>query len=140
LGSTTITQRPFEWNEGDLHQLAPEGAVVDSSPSGDDVFVLTSQPMVPQDQDSAPDMYDFRIEGGFPYFPPEPCDPLTEGSCQGTPPTPPAPGADPASGSFGGPGNPPTSPTKKPHKKHHKKKKHHRKSHKRANSNRGGAK
>jgi hypothetical protein len=104
----------YEWHDGALTLLARGGEVLDAGADGSDVFVRTAEPMVPQDRDTAPDIYDLRTDGGFAYFPPEPCDPLTENSCQGTPPPPPAQGADPASSSFSGPGNPAATVTKPP--------------------------
>jgi hypothetical protein len=106
---------------------------------------------VPQDKDLAPDVYSLRNDGGFAYSPTEPCDPLTEGSCQGTPPPPPTPGADPESSSFNGPGNPPAAKPKtckkgqalkhgkcvKKPQKHKGKKKADKRA---AKSNRGGSK
>jgi hypothetical protein len=59
------------------------------SPGGRDVFFSTSQGLVPQDVDGAPDIYDARLGGGFPPAPaaPEPC---SGDACQG-PLTNPAP-------------------------------------------------
>ncbi len=133
--------RPFEWHNGAITQLAKEGFFVDATPSGNDLFIQTTEPLVPQDQDAAPDMYDLRVNGGFPYIPPEPCDPLSENSCQGTPPPPPPASTDPASSTFNGPGNPPPAGKSETPKKHHKHRKHHKKAHKRAaKRNRGGVK
>ncbi len=126
----------FEWHDGELRLLAGHGKFIDVSADGNNAFVLTAEPLVPQDQDQVKDIYDYRVEGGFPYSPVETCDPLSEGSCQGSPATPPTPGADPASGGFNGPGNPPAANpkkckkgkvlrkgkcVKKPHKAKHKK-------------------
>jgi Tol biopolymer transport system component len=36
------------------------------SPSGDDIFFDTADSLVPQDVDTGPDLYDARIDGGFP--------------------------------------------------------------------------
>ncbi|HEY3830409.1 MAG TPA: hypothetical protein VGL57_14545 [Solirubrobacteraceae bacterium] len=36
------------------------------SPGGNDVFFVTTQGLVPQDTDGAPDIYDARADGGFP--------------------------------------------------------------------------
>jgi hypothetical protein len=64
-----------------------EDAVI--SPDGDNVFFVTSQGLVPQDVDGAPDVYDAREGGGFPLPEalPEPC---AGDACQG-PLTNPAP-------------------------------------------------
>lgn len=52
------------------------------SSSGNDVFFVTTQGLVPQDTDGAPDVYDARVGGGFPTEPAsnEPC---SSDSCQG---------------------------------------------------------
>jgi hypothetical protein len=138
LEKTGLFQRNvYEWHNGTVHLLAAPGEIVDISSDGRDAFVATPQALVPQDQDSQPDLYDLRIDGGFPYAPSEPCDPLAENSCQGTPPLPPPPTPDPASARATGPGNPPVSAAHRKSKKHHKKK---HKSRKRASGgNRGGA-
>lgn len=59
------------------------------SPSGRDIFFLTSQGLVPQDTDGAQDVYDARLGGGFPQTPAE-RQPCSGDACQG-PLTNPAP-------------------------------------------------
>jgi hypothetical protein len=59
------------------------------SQDGRDVFFVTSQGLVPQDTDGAPDVYDARLGGGFPAAPAEP-QPCSGDACQG-PLTNPAP-------------------------------------------------
>ena len=59
------------------------------SPSGDDMFFMTTQGLVPQDTDGAPDVYDARLGGGFPPGPP-PAKACAGDACQG-PLTNPAP-------------------------------------------------
>ena len=56
------------------------GAVI--SPSGRDVFFITSQGLVPQDTDGAPDVYDARLGEGFPE-PPAPRQQCSSDACQG---------------------------------------------------------
>jgi len=46
--------------------LAPGSTLLDVSPNGDDVFVGTAVPLVAQDVDGLRDIYDIRIDGGFP--------------------------------------------------------------------------
>jgi hypothetical protein len=77
--------------------------LMESSTSGDDVFVLTAEQLLRWDSDENYDVYDVRAEGGLP----EP--PIGVGACEGeacrsqSAPTPvaPATGTD----SFTGPGN-----------------------------------
>ena len=53
------------------------------SPSGADIFFTTADRLVPQDTDTQQDIYDARIDGGFPPPPvPTPCQ---EEACQGPP-------------------------------------------------------
>lgn len=52
------------------------------SEDGRNVFFVTSEGLVPQDVDGAPDVYDARIEGGFPQ-PPAPVQPCAGDACQG---------------------------------------------------------
>jgi hypothetical protein len=122
----------YQWENGTVRLLVSEGQFWDSSASGDDVFLATPQQLDPHDVDHEMDLYDLRVDGGFPPPPPPPtpCDPIA-GQCQG--PESPAPGApDVSSQGFTGPGNPKPKPPKK-HKKHHDKKKHHKKRHKKQN-------
>lgn len=64
-----------------------EDAVI--SATGNDIFFITSQGLVPQDTDGAPDLYDARLGGGFASVPAEPL-PCSSDACQGplTNPTP----------------------------------------------------
>lgn len=83
-------------------QSEQDSAIVDSTPSGSDVFFTTGQSLVAQDPESI-DIYDARIGGGMdpPPAPPSPCQ---GDSCQGLPQAPPA--LTPASANAIGPGNP----------------------------------
>ncbi len=66
-GATNV----YEYEHGQLH-LISNGAGAGSSffdaasPSGDDVFFTTKQQLVPQDEDEEADLYDARMDGGFP--------------------------------------------------------------------------
>jgi NHL repeat-containing protein len=74
---------------------------LDASTSGSDVFFLTAADLLPQDPGLI-DVYDARIEGGFP--PPKTPTPPCEGeACQPSPPPPEA--KTPASAAFEGQGN-----------------------------------
>jgi hypothetical protein len=83
---------PYLWREGQLVQLP--GVVRDPlqpykfpavSPGGEEVAFTTTTPLLPQDGDGTRDAYVVRADGGFPNQPPPPtpCDPLSEGACQG---------------------------------------------------------
>lgn len=117
----------------------PSGAtLVDTDPSGENVFFTTHSSLLPQDPGLI-DIYDARVGGGFPPQAGTPS--VCEGeACQGSSQAPNDP--TPASSSFQGSGNvipQGTAKKKHKHKKHKKHKKHHKKKGK-ANSKRGGAK
>ncbi len=81
--------------------LGDEGAVfLDASATGDDVFFTTRAQLVPEDKNEQIDVYDARVNGGFP---------TAHTACSGTrlPGRPPAPPtfATPASVTFSGTGN-----------------------------------
>jgi hypothetical protein len=83
---------------------AKDAEFIDASESGSDVFFTTAASLVPQDYGLV-DVYDARIDGGFP--PPPGPPPGCEGeACQPAPP--PHDDQTPASASFKGPGNPQT--------------------------------
>lgn len=75
--------------------------------SATDAFFATADPLVPQDGDTQYDVYDARVQGGFPA-PPTPVACNGE-ACQGALPLPPPVGA-PASASVPGGGNLPPLP------------------------------
>jgi hypothetical protein len=93
-----------------------ESLFMDASPSGNDVFITTGDGLVPSDDDGLRDVYDARVDGGFPAasVAPPACD--SADACRG-----PA-GAgqvlgSPASAAFSGAGNltpPPPVSTAKP--------------------------
>jgi hypothetical protein len=95
-----------------------------TDPSGRDVFFATHAQLVPSDTDTAGDVYDARIGGGFAPAPPRPVE--CEGDACSTPASPPT-DVTPASLTFSGAGNilqPATSgPQTKPSKPKAKKKK-----------------
>ncbi len=97
-----------------------DSELLDASSNGSDVFFSTSASLLPQDLGLV-DIYDARVDGGFPS--PPGLQPACEGeACQGAPAPPNDP--TPASSSFEGAGNVKESVQKKPRKKKHAKKKH----------------
>jgi hypothetical protein len=98
----------YEWENGRVYLISSGQGTAGSqlsgaSSNGTDVFFKTSDRLAPQDIESATQIYDARVGGGFLYRPFVPgCD---SGQCQG--PQTPAPlfGA-PASATFVGLGNP----------------------------------
>ena len=77
-------------------------AMVDISADGHDVFFKTTESLVTQDP-GLRDIYDARIEGGFPPLPPKPI--ICQGEACLEPPKPAPPAVTPAS-QAAGPGNP----------------------------------
>ena len=73
---------------------------VESSASGEDVFIRTEDSLIPKDPGSV-DIYDARVNGGFAE--PAPAPTCEGDSCQSVPSPPPA--DTPASEAFHGPGN-----------------------------------
>jgi len=136
-GSCSTSNPDFDSHVSGCHALISTGKstdesfLVDASANGRDVFFSTRQILVGWDVNENFDVYDSRVDGGFPEpAPPSPfCE--GEGDCLHQASTPPPP-STPTTPSFNGPGNPqPRKP--KPHKrrsKHHKtrkSKKHHKK-------------
>jgi hypothetical protein len=106
-------------------------AFLGSAEEGHDVFFTTASQLVPQDKDTALDIYDARIGGGFPAPPPGPVE--CEGDSCSTPFAAPS-DATPSSSTFQGAGNvlagalPEVKPKPKPKPKHkpkHKRRKTH---------------
>jgi hypothetical protein len=89
---------------------------MDASPSGNDVFIATGDQLVSSDTDDLRDVYDVRVDGGFPAPPVAPPACAGADACRG----PAAAGqglGSPASATFSGAGNltpapPPTSTAK----------------------------
>jgi len=131
-------ESPYLWLDGEL-TLLPGAKRLGSKLSywpvvaaaGDQVAFQSSRALVPQDIDSAEDVYVARVDGGFPppSAPAVPC--AGSDGCQGSP-TPGLPPASSPSETFAGAGN------HRAQRKHGKKKskKHGKK--KRAGRNRGG--
>jgi hypothetical protein len=129
----------YEWAHGQVFLLTSEPAgsnvepgkthievqFVGASNDATDLYFTTPQTLSWEDGDARNSVYDARVGGGFPEpaAPPAPCDPDSEGTCQG-----PArlvgatPGA--ASANFVGPGNAKGKKAKKHHRRH---RRHHHK-------------
>jgi hypothetical protein len=126
--------RPYVWHAGELAPVSTRSLAAAEeppavSPDGQEVGFSTTTSLLPQDRDTAKDVYLVRAGGGFlEPLEAQPCDPLKEGSCQG--PAGSQPGAStPPSSSFVGPGNVKPKPKcKKGFVKKHGKcvKKHHK--------------
>jgi hypothetical protein len=102
---------------------------VDASANGDDVFIGTREQLIRADRDSLADVYDSRVQGGYPE-PPAPPTPCVGDACRGPIPEEPAE-LSAATPRFGGPGNPAPKHKKKKKRRHrrgtaakHKKGKH----------------
>jgi hypothetical protein len=113
-------------------QSPTDAEFIDASSDGSDVFLATSASLLPQDPGLV-DIYDARVDGGFPQPPPTP--PACEGeACQG--PIAPSNDPTPASSSYRGPGNVPAAKTKSAHKKKSRHKKHKKKNAKKSRAGR----
>jgi hypothetical protein len=79
-------QNVFEYENGAIHLISSgssdeDSTLADASANGDDVFFTTRAQLVPEDQDENSDMYDARVDGGFPVATsPAPC---TGEGCRG---------------------------------------------------------
>jgi hypothetical protein len=117
-------------------QSPEDSEVLEASKGAKDIFFITRSSLLPQDLDLF-DVYDARVNGGFPQPPPTPA--ICEGeACQGVPTAPNDP--TPASSAFEGSGNVSEKAAKKKAKKahKHKKKKAHKKAKKANKSGRAG--
>jgi hypothetical protein len=124
-------ENAYEYRNGEAQLLSTGTGNVgayfyEASPSGNDVFIATSQPLTPGAEGSEYSLYDVRVDGGF--TPPEPATACSEEDCRGAITPTPLLGA-PSSQTFAGSGNPVFAPkTKNPGKtKKQKKRKHHTK-------------
>jgi hypothetical protein len=83
-----------------------ESTFIDADESGANVFFTTRTQLVSEDRNDQTDVYDARVDGGFP----RPTIACTGTGCQGVPPAPPL-FATPSSATFNGVGNyPPPLP------------------------------
>jgi hypothetical protein len=89
---------------------------VDASANGNDVFIGTREKLIRADKDTLADVYDARVQGGYPEPPPPPTACVGD-ACRG--PIPEEPNElSPATPRFAGPGN--LSPKHKKKKRRHK--------------------
>ena len=101
-------QNVYEYENGRV-QLLSSGTsgdpsfFFDASPSGNDVFIWTTQQLVPQAAGASASIYDARVDGGFPA-PASSTPPCSGDACRGTVSGPPSPPTV-ATVSFVGPGN-----------------------------------
>ncbi len=110
---------------------------IDASSDGSNVFIATSERLVPSDSDDALDVYAVRVDGGLASQHIVASPPCVGESCLGAPLPAPSSGS-PGSSALQGPGN---QKQKKPkHKKHHKKRSKHKQQQKTVSPSRGGAK
>jgi WD40-like Beta Propeller Repeat len=98
----------YEYEDGAVHLISSgssndDSYFADASKTGDDVFFVTRERLVPTDIDDNRDVYDARVGGGFATVESEPC---SGDGCRGAP-TPPPTVPVPASGSSTGDGNAP---------------------------------
>ncbi len=93
-----------------------ESAFLEATPSGNDVFLLTEAQLLPQDTDTAFDVYDARVcTGASPCLtPPTPAPPGCgdASACRPAQPAQPLPGGPSGTATFAGPGSPVASPPK----------------------------
>ncbi len=116
-GQTNVYE--FDYESG-LHLISSgtsssESDLLDASPSGDDVFFLTRQSLLPQASGQEANMiYDARVDGGFPEPALAPC--TTAEACRSAPEPQPSLFGAPSSETFSGAGNlaavPPTPTVK----------------------------
>jgi hypothetical protein len=86
-------------------------ALLGVAEEGREAFIYTRSKLLPQDVDTAGDIYAVRVDGGFAPPPPRPTE--CEGDACSTPPSAPN-DATPSSLTFSGAGNVPAAPVSKP--------------------------
>ena len=112
--NTSVSSDVYEWREDGVHgcallqgclSLITSGTggflnlLIGSTESAGDVFIYTSSQLAPTDDDTAGDVYDARVDGGFPPPPPPPVE--CEGDACSTPASAPN-DATPSSFTFSG--------------------------------------
>jgi hypothetical protein len=119
-GPTIYANNIYEYHDGNVYLISdghdvslgesesPVVELVGASPSGGDVLFTTVDRLTPTDIDTATDIYDARIDGGFPAPPSQP-QPCAGDGCQG--PLSPAPVLLSPGSEFQAGGNPPLAPS-----------------------------
>ena len=108
-GARVVCSDGNEWVDGNVTQIFQGTFQAVAGDQLQDVFFLSNRPLLPSDFNAgATDIYDARLDGGFPT-PPQ----CSGDACQGAPSTPPVAPPPPASQTFSGPANPPPVPVKK---------------------------
>jgi hypothetical protein len=116
---TNSKRNVYEYEHERLYSISSgtssrDSYFLDASADGSNVFFATAQPLIPRDQDAVYDIYDARVDGGFPETA-APALPCVGEACAG-----PASGAPvssvPSSATFFGAGN--LIPAKPVHRKH----------------------
>jgi hypothetical protein len=97
LGEEQLTPNVYEYRAGSVYLISdgkdtsvvnagPSVGLIGWSASGDDVFLSTSDSLIPQDTDTQQDVYDARANGGFPTPTELPvCEEEGAETCLGTP-------------------------------------------------------
>lgn len=85
--ATNGRQNVYAWHQGSVGLISSGAAteddeVVGITPNGGDLFFMTSADLLPSDTDGLRDMYDARIDGGFPE-PPGATEPCQSEVCRG---------------------------------------------------------
>ncbi len=94
-GATNGMQNVYEYENGAVNLISSGASddistFADAGADGDNVFFTTRARLVPEDQDESSNMYDARVDGGFPAAPSPPTPCAGEG-CRGPLSAPPAP-------------------------------------------------
>ncbi len=94
-GASNGRQNVYEYENGSVYLISSgtsddNSTFTDASADGDNVFFTTRAQLVPADQDESSNMYDARVDGGFPAALPPPAPCAGEG-CRGPLSAPPAP-------------------------------------------------
>lgn len=125
----------YEYQDGEARLISPgtgdhDATFADVSANGDNVFFLTSESLVGQDQDGQPDIYDARVGGGISSQSPVLVPPCGGGDCRAptaVPPAPPAAASEAVSGRLQVRHHKKKARHQKRKARHHKKKAGHKK-------------